>query len=100
MMNANPLPLISTKARSLLSVPAEELLAWLQARRQPPMRARQIRRWLIAARATSFEQMTDLPLGLRQDLATEFVPFGSLVERHHVSSDGTEKLILCLRDGN
>ncbi len=99
-MNASPLPLTSINARGLLAVPTEELLAWLQARGQPAMRARQIRRWIVVARATSFEQMTDLPLRLRQELVAEFVPLGSAIERHLVSTDGTEKLLLRLHDGH
>ena len=55
--------------RALLDLPREELLAWLQQHGQPPMRARQIRRWMLIGRAESFEQMTDLPLNLRQALA-------------------------------
>jgi 23S rRNA (adenine2503-C2)-methyltransferase len=98
-MNASPLPLTLAKPRGLLAVPADDLLAWLKARHQPPMRARQIRRWIVAAGATSFEQMTDLPLRLRQDLAADFVPLGTTIERHLVSTDGTEKLLLRLHDG-
>src|SRR6266852_3001447 len=99
-MNPSPLPLMTATPRGLLAVPAEELLAWLRARGEPPMRARQLRRWIVAAGATAFEQMTDLPLRLRQDLAAEFVPLGTTIERHLVSCDGTEKLLLRLRDGH
>jgi 23S rRNA (adenine2503-C2)-methyltransferase len=99
-MITSPLPLTAEKNRGFLAVPAEELLAWLRAHGQPPMRARQIRRWIVAARATSFDQMTDLPLQLREELAVEFSPLASTAVRHLVSSDGTEKLLLRLRDGN
>jgi 23S rRNA (adenine2503-C2)-methyltransferase len=85
--------------RGVLDLSRDELLSWLQARDQPPMRARQIRSWLLAKRATSFEQMTDLPLSLRQALADEFQPLATLVDRHLKSSDGTHKLLLRLRDG-
>ena len=63
------------------------------------MRARQIRSWLIAKRATAFEQMTDLPLTLRQALAHEFQPLATSIDRHLTSSDGTHKLLLRLHDG-
>ncbi len=99
-MNVSPLPLMPPKTRGLLAVAAEELLAWLQAHHQPAMRARQIRRWIVTARATRFEQMTDLPLRLREELATEFVPFSSAIARRLVSNDGTEKLLLRLHDGH
>jgi 23S rRNA (adenine2503-C2)-methyltransferase len=83
----------------VLDLAGDELLSWLQARNQPPMRARQIRSWLIAKRATSFEQMTDLPLTLRQALADEFLPLATGIDRHLKSVDGTHKLLLRLHDG-
>src|SRR5262249_15035014 len=87
-------------ARSaLLDLAPDPLLAWLAARAQPPLRARQLRRWVVAGRATSFEQMTDLPRGLRTELAAELVPLGTRVQRDLTSSDGTHKLLVGLRDG-
>jgi 23S rRNA (adenine2503-C2)-methyltransferase len=86
--------------RGLLELSDSELLAWLQAQGQPPLRARQLRRWLVAGRARSFEQMTDLPLALRDRLAAELSPFGSTVERELRSCDGTVKLLLRLHDGH
>jgi 23S rRNA (adenine2503-C2)-methyltransferase len=93
-----PVETVSVSKRPLLDVPHEELLAWLRTRSQPPMRARQIRRWLLAGRAESFEQMTDLPRDLRQALAAAFEPFGSRVARHLEARDGTHKLLLRLTD--
>jgi 23S rRNA (adenine2503-C2)-methyltransferase len=92
------LPLIE-HPRALLDLSPDELRAWLQARGQPPMRARQLRRWLVQAGAESFEQMTDLPRALRDDLASAFVPFGTRVVRHLESADTTHKLLLSLHDG-
>jgi 23S rRNA (adenine2503-C2)-methyltransferase len=86
--------------RGLLEVSAEELLAWLEARGQPRLRARQVRRWILQGRAVSFARMSDLPRTLRDELAGEFAPLGSLVDRHLTSRDGTHKLLLRLRDGN
>jgi 23S rRNA (adenine2503-C2)-methyltransferase len=94
------LPLNAAPRRGLLELPPDELRIWLAARGQQPMRARQLRRWVVAGRATSFAQMTDLPKGLREALAAEFAPLGTAVERHLKSSDGTQKLLLRLRDGN
>jgi 23S rRNA (adenine2503-C2)-methyltransferase len=86
--------------RGLLELARNELLAWLQARGQPPLRARQLRRWVVAGRGASFHQMTDLPRVLREQLAAEFAPLGTTVVRRLSSSDGTQKLLLRLRDGN
>jgi 23S rRNA (adenine2503-C2)-methyltransferase len=84
--------------RPLLDLSPDELLTWLKEHGQPPMRARQVHRWVVAGRAESFAQMTDLPLTLRQALAAEFVPLGTRVERHLHASDGTHKLLLRLPD--
>jgi 23S rRNA (adenine2503-C2)-methyltransferase len=84
--------------RALLDLTAEELLGWLKAHGQPPMRARQLRRWLVAGQAESFEAMTDLPGDLRQALAEGFVPLGTRVARHLEAADGTHKLLLRLAD--
>ena len=85
--------------RALLDLTLDELTAWLHQREQPPMRARQLRRWLLTGRAESFEAMSDLPKALRADLAAEFQLWTSKVVRHLTSDDGTEKLLLELSDG-
>jgi 23S rRNA (adenine2503-C2)-methyltransferase len=98
------LPTIEAQAstvskRAILDLTMDELRAWLSERGQPPMRARQIRRWLVEAGAESFEQMTDLPLALRRDLAESFAPLGTRIVRHLRASDDTHKLLLALCDG-
>src|SRR5437870_5486198 len=85
--------------RPLLEVSNDELLAWLQRHSQAKMRARQIRRWIIAGRAESFEQMTDLPRDLRAALAAEFTPLASAIVRHLEAHDNTHKLLLRPQDG-
>jgi 23S rRNA (adenine2503-C2)-methyltransferase len=85
--------------RAFLDVPPDELSSWLRARGEPPLRARQVRRWLLVGRAESFEAMTDLPHDLRRALADEFVPLGTRIARHLTARDGTHKLLLGLPDG-
>ena len=84
--------------RGLLDLSAPELLAWLQTQVQPPLCARQLRRWILAGRAESFEQMTDLPLALRQALTVEFQPLQTQVAHHVRADDDTHKLLLRLPD--
>ena len=43
--------------------------------------------------------MTDLPKGLRDDLADAFTLWTTTIARHHQADDGTEKLLLQLHDG-
>src|SRR5262249_40816347 len=64
----------------------------------PPMRVSQIRRQVLANRATAFEEMSDLPKQLRAELAETFTVFSSRVERHFTASDDTHKLVLRLAD--
>lgn len=94
-----PLELDCAPRRSVLRSARGDLLDWLRNRGHPAMRARQIRRWIVAGRATSFDQMTDLPRELRSELAAAFTPLATSVVRHLRSSDGTEKLLLRLDDG-
>jgi 23S rRNA (adenine2503-C2)-methyltransferase len=83
----------------ILDLPRDQLQTWLQEHGQPPMRARQVRRWLLEAGAESFEQMTDLPKALRDELAAAFVPLATHVACHQQSADDTHKLLLRLHDG-
>jgi 23S rRNA (adenine2503-C2)-methyltransferase len=94
-----PLEALAPSRPAVLNLAPEQLLAWLREHGQPPMRARQIRRWLLTGRAELFDQMTDLPLALRQELAAELTPLGANVIRHLRASDGTHKLLLRLGDG-
>lgn len=92
------LPMARDVRRGLLDVDESELSAWLAEHGQPKMRAKQVRRWIVAGRAETFEQMTDLPLGLRQSLTGSFTPLATAVAMHVESPDGTHKLALQLAD--
>jgi 23S rRNA (adenine2503-C2)-methyltransferase len=74
------------------------LTGWLAEQRAPAYRAAQIRRWLFERRAESFEDMTDLPKGLRQNLAADFSIWTSKIVLHSKAADGTEKLLLEFAD--
>lgn len=95
-----PLTLVqSAPPPAILDLSPEEFRAWLTARGEPPMRAKQIRRWILQGRATSFEQMSDLPKALRAELANAFSVFGSTIDKHFASRDDTHKLLVRLVDG-
>jgi 23S rRNA (adenine2503-C2)-methyltransferase len=75
------------------------LRSFFEALGQPAYRARQVARHLWTAPVAGFEQMTDLPMQLRDRLAEQFeMPRLELAARQ-TSKDGTEKFLFRLRDG-
>lgn len=83
---------------AILDQSPESLHDWLSERGETALRIKQIRRQILAARAISFEQMSDLPAALRRELAAHFTPLGTRIERHLQSSDDTHKLLVRLAD--
>ncbi len=83
----------------LLEQTADQWQAWFVDRELPAYRARQVRQWLFAKRAGEFDQMTDLPGALRQQLAEEFQIWTMRTAAHRTAGDGTEKLLLETADG-
>jgi len=73
--------------------------SWLRNQGQPKYRAGQLRQWLFGRRATELAQMTDLPQKLRAELAEQWRLWTTQVVTHRRSTDGTEKLLLGLEDG-
>lgn len=90
---AAPLPRFSDLSR-------EELREWCVARGHKAFRSDQIRTWVFEHRATDFQQMTNLPATLRDELAANFALMSLPTVAHQKSRDGTEKLLLQLVDGN
>jgi 23S rRNA (adenine2503-C2)-methyltransferase len=99
-----PLDVLPPAARApkpaLLDLAPEALRARLAERGEPAMRVRQVRGWVLERRATSFDEMTDLPKALRRELAEAFDVLGTRVERHLVAADATNKLLLRTHDGH
>lgn len=87
-----------TSSRHLLD-PASGLQEWLAARGEKAFRVRQIRHGIFAGRADSIERISELPKALRTALEAEFTLWSTSVARKQVADDGTEKLLLNLRDG-
>ena len=75
------------------------LAAHFAAHNQPGYRAEQVRKWVYDSSARSFDEMTNLPAGVRLGLAKAFFlpePDIATVSR---SSDGTAKHLWRLADG-
>lgn len=83
----------------LFGLEAAELQALLASAGEPKFRAAQVLEWLYVRGATSFEEMTNLPNGLRRWLGERAATYRSSVARESTSADGTRKLLLSFPDG-
>jgi len=80
----------------LAGLPTEKLAELLKA--YPPFRARQIREWICGG-AASFDEMSNLPVSLRKELAEKFTLVSGEVSSQLSDSDGTVKLGISFEDG-
>lgn len=78
----------------------QRLAEWLIPRNLPAYRGRQVRKWIFGRRASTFDQMSDLPQAVRVELAREFAIFTSQQVDCVGVADGTEKLLVELADGH
>ena len=77
----------------------ENLLAYCRERKFPSFRAKQIYSWLYDHAAVSVDKMKNLPGELRNALAEDFYIPGSVISGSERATDGVEKLLLTLYDG-
>jgi 23S rRNA (adenine2503-C2)-methyltransferase len=93
-------PVIKEAMTDIKSCQLGELEEIAQEFGEPGYRARQIVDWLYQKRAQSFDEMTDLPLNFRAQLADRF-EFGKIdIVRVLGSRDTTRKFLLQLADGS
>ncbi len=86
--------------KDILSLDLTELTNEITALGLPKFRATQIYRWLHKVGVTSFSEMTDLSLALREKLDDSFVIFSCYIEKKLVSEyDSTMKYLFKLHDG-
>jgi len=77
-----------------------ETQAWVEENELPAYRARQLRHWVFKARVGGFDEMTNVPKGLRALLA-EKARLKHLEEiKKEISRDGTTKYLFRLEDGH
>lgn len=67
---------------------------------QERFHARQVYSWMYKKGVSDFSAMSDLPAGLRKVLAKEFSASCVFLAEKLKSRDGTQKLLLKLKDGN
>lgn len=88
-----------TDKPKLIGSSTADLAALCASVREPKYRAEQIAKWLYRRSAKSFDEMTDLPKGLRGFLRKEFVVGRGRVAARQEGLDGTTKILLELCDG-
>ena len=89
----------SNRMRDIRSLTADEIAELVQELGQPAFRAKQICEWVFTKHVSSFEEMTNIPKKLREQLSEHFsfrLP-EELVKQ--VSRDGSRKYLLEFSDG-
>ena len=77
----------------------DELAAEFEKIGLPKFRVKQVYQWLYQKGAHSYDEMTNLSLPLRQQLATAYPLFFPEIVKKQVSADSTRKYLLRLADG-
>ena len=84
---------------SIYSLRLDELKDWLTEHGEKAFRAAQIFEWLYVKRVKTYDEMTNIPKGLREKLEAEFAltTLSTIVKQE--SKDGTIKFLFQLQDG-
>ena len=78
---------------TLLGLTLDELTSLVQELGEPKYRAKQLAEWLYVKRATTLDEMTNLPKALRSKLEAGYTIGRSPIALTQVSRDGTEKYL-------
>lgn len=84
---------------SALGLTLDDWIEWAESSKQPKFRAKQIVEWLYQKRVRSFDEMTNLSQGLREQLSEQFSLGFLPVARATGSQDTTRKFLFRLEDG-
>ena len=83
----------------LTGMTCAELTAWAKENGYPSFRGKQIFRWIH--HGADFDEMTNLPLSMREKLKEEAIAQPVSIRLHRTSRlDGTVKFLYALQDGN
>ncbi len=78
----------------------DSISTWIASKDGKSFRAKQIWQWLWEKGAHSFEEMSNLPKGLREQLKADFEILPLTIDNHQKSADGTIKSAFKLHDGH
>ena len=90
---------MSSEQKFLTDLDSAHLEALLASLGVPAYRAKQVQRWVYSGLANSFDEMANLPKGLRQRLSDEIALRAVSPKHEAVSRDGTVKMLFSLKDG-
>lgn len=91
---------MSEQIPSVYEQTPSDLAAWLQDQSQPAFRLNQLLDWLYRRFAEKFDDMSNLPIGLREALSNTFDMEPLRIADRLASQDGTtEKFAFALHDG-
>ncbi len=92
---------LSPVSPDIRSMYLPELKTLMEQLGDKPFRAKQLFEWLHGKRVESYDEMTNLPAGLRERLKSDY-PLHSLrvVDMQESKMDGTRKYLFALHDGN
>lgn len=90
---------VSTQRRSLRDLTHKELTALVQELGQPTFRVKQIESWLWEKGAKSYDDMTNIPKGMRLALSEQYELLAPVQAAAQRSRDGSRKYLLTYTDG-
>lgn len=91
--------LLYNQLMDIYSYTLEELESTFAELKLPKYRAKQLHEWLHVHNASSYDEMSNLPKALRQQLSQAFPLSPTKVAERLVSSDGSRKYLMKLSDG-
>ncbi|MBF0204255.1 MAG: radical SAM protein [Desulfamplus sp.] len=86
--------------RDIKELTRGDLALWFEEHNMRAFRAKQVFKWIYLRQAETFDEMTDLAKDARKLLKEHFYIARLEIESTEISSDGTEKLLFKLIDGN
>lgn len=87
--------------RNLLDYNLNEISTFMDEMGEKKFRAKQIYEWIYKKQVFSFDEMKNIPKELQSKLKEEFyIGVPKVIERYESKLDGTQKLLLCLKDKN
>lgn len=90
----------TTEKQDIRQLSLQALIDLLVGMGEPTFRAKQVYEWLWKKGARSFEEMTNLPKALRENLVANFAINAIVIDKVQKSLDGTIKSRFRLHDGH